>query len=63
MKVQVDYAACEANAVCMGLSPTVFQVDDDDQLHLLVDEVPADQQDAVRQAVDRCPKRALSLAE
>ena len=40
MKVIPDYDACEANAVCAGLVPEVFEVDDDDNLNILVDEIP-----------------------
>ncbi len=41
MKVEADWDACEANAVCAGLVPEVFEVDDDDNLNILVDEIPA----------------------
>jgi ferredoxin len=63
MKVIVDYDACEANAVCAGLVPEVFEVDDDDNLHILVDEVPARLVEGVRHAVRSCPKAALRLEE
>ena len=63
MRVAVDRNACEANAVCAGLVPEVFEVDDEDELHILVPEVPADLADAVRHAVNSCPKAALRLAE
>lgn len=63
MRVRVDPDQCEANAVCMGIEPRVFQVDDDDKLHILMDEVPEEMQDAVRRAVDSCPKRALYLSD
>jgi ferredoxin len=63
MRVEVDRDACEANAVCEGLVPEVFCVDDDDRLHILVDEVPANLADAVRHAVRSCPKAALRAAE
>jgi ferredoxin len=63
MKIEVDYDACEANAVCAGLVPEVFEVDDDDNLNILVDEVPARFADGVRHAVRSCPKAALRLAE
>jgi ferredoxin len=62
MRIEVDYDACESNAVCAGLVPEVFEVDDDDNLQLLVAEVPAGLQDAVRLAVGSCPKQALRLA-
>ncbi len=61
MKVEVDRDACEANAVCAGLVPEVFEVDDEDNLHIKVDDVPARLGDAVRHAVRSCPKAALSL--
>ncbi|TMR16292.1 ferredoxin [Nonomuraea turkmeniaca] len=63
MKVKVDELVCEANAVCMGLAPEVFDVDDDDQLHILLPEPPLELQDRVRHAVRSCPKAALSIEE
>lgn len=60
MKVQVDLNLCEANAICCGLAPKVFQLDDEDVLHILVDEVPSDLEKRVLMAIDRCPKAALS---
>lgn len=63
MKVTVDRDACEANAVCAGLVPEVFAVDDDDNLHILMADVQAGLADAVRHAVRSCPKAALALDE
>jgi ferredoxin len=63
MKVIPDYDACEANAVCAGLVPEVFEVDDADNLNILVDEVPANLVEGVRHAVRSCPKAALRLTE
>jgi ferredoxin len=63
VKVAVDRDACEANAVCAGLVPEVFEVDDEDELHILVAQVPPALTDAVRHAVMSCPKAALRLAE
>lgn len=60
--MEVDRDACEANAVCAGLVPDVFEVDDDDNLHILVAEVPPQLAEAVRHAVGSCPKAALRLA-
>ena len=31
MKIKVDYMVCESNAICTGLAPEVFELDDDDQ--------------------------------
>jgi ferredoxin len=65
MKVTVDTAICEANAVCAGLVPEVFDVDDEDELHILPPggEVPPGLAGGVREAVRRCPRMALSLEE
>jgi ferredoxin len=63
LKVVVDYDACEANAICAGLVPEVFEVDEDDNLNILVDEVPGQLVDRVRHAVRSCPKAALRLEE
>ena len=63
MKVKVDYDVCEANAVCAGLVPEVFEVDDEDNLHILVSEVPPELADRVRHAVRSCPKAALEIDE
>jgi ferredoxin len=64
VKVKVDYDACEANAVCMGIAPEVFEVRDDDNLYVLIEgDIPPDLQERVRQAVASCPKAALSLED
>jgi len=63
MRVAVDRDLCEANGVCAALVPDVFDLDDDDYLHIRVAEVPGAMADAVRRAVASCPKTALSLAE
>lgn len=61
MKVSVDIDQCEANGICVGFAPDVFELDDDDQLHILAEEVPADRRAEVEDAVAQCPKAALKL--
>jgi ferredoxin len=63
MRVKVDDQVCEANAVCAGLVPDVFEVDDEDNLHILVSDVPPELADRVRHAVRSCPKAALEIEE
>ncbi|GDY29782.1 ferredoxin [Gandjariella thermophila] len=62
MKIEVDYDACEANGVCEAVAPEVFHVDDEDNLNIIADPTPQTA-DKVRQAVQSCPKAALSLRE
>lgn len=63
MKVTVDHDSCEANAVCVGIIPEVFELDDDDNLHILRADVRPEDEDRVRQAVASCPKAALKLTD
>jgi len=63
MRVSVDHEVCEANAVCAALVPEVFEVDDEDNLHILVTDAPSGLADRVRHAVRSCPKAALTLDE
>ncbi len=62
MRIVVDRERCESHGVCMALAPEVFELGDDDALHVLVDDVPPARQSSVEQAIDRCPKQALSWA-
>jgi ferredoxin len=63
MKVVVDYDLCEANAVCMRILPEVFQVDDQDNLNVLVEQPPEALRDKVKEAVRLCPRQAISIVE
>ena len=38
-KIEVDFGLCESNGICMGIIPEVFDLDDQDYLHVLQDEV------------------------
>jgi ferredoxin len=63
MRVRADYDLCESNAVCAGLVPQVFEVDDEDNLNILVTDIPVELEAQVRHAVRSCPKTALSLTD
>ena len=59
MRVEVLWDECEANAICCGIAPDVFELDDDDNLHLLITEIPVGDEERIRRAINSCPKRAL----
>jgi ferredoxin len=61
MKVKADFDLCESNAICVGIAPDVFEVDDDDYLQILDDEVTDENRARIEQAVASCPKAALSI--
>ena len=60
-RVVVDHDECEANAVCVGIAPEIFDLDDDEVLHILVEEPDGELATRAREAVDSCPKRALFI--
>lgn len=62
-KVVVDFDRCESNAVCMSIAPEIFEVRDDDFLYVLNETPDESERPRVREAVDRCPKQAISIAE
>jgi ferredoxin len=63
VKVVVDFDLCESNALCMVAAPEVFEVRDDDFLYVLDENPPEELRTKVEEAVRRCPKQAISIAE
>jgi len=61
MEIGVDRSLCEANAVCVGFAPDVFDLDDEEDLVVHPGEVPVDQVERVSSAVAGCPKNALFI--
>jgi ferredoxin len=62
-KIVVDYSLCEANGRCVKIAPELFQLDDEDSLHLLAEHPPQDLLDRAEKAVRLCPRAALSLVD
>jgi ferredoxin len=62
MELRVDRDLCEANAVCTGIAPDVFDLDDEDELQILQPQPPEELRERIQQAVASCPKNALSLS-
>lgn len=60
MRVVVDRDRCEGNAVCVGVAPDLFRLDDDEYAVVTADPVPADQEALAEQAIAECPRAALS---
>ena len=61
MRVVVNYDLCEANARCMAACPEVFQVDENDELHILIEDPPENLRKRVEAAAAACPRAALRL--
>jgi ferredoxin len=62
MKVVVDPLLCEANALCLAVAPDVFDLvegEDGETVRILLPSPPPELADAVREAIEACPKQAL----
>lgn len=59
MRVEVDRDRCEGNAVCVGIAPDLFDLDDEDYAVVKADPVPEGQEDVAEQSVAECPRAAL----
>ena len=45
------------------LDPEIFDLDDEDYLHVLQDEVTPENEDHVKEAVRQCPRQAISIKD
>ena len=63
MKVAADREKCIGAGMCVMTSEAVFDQDEDGVVVVLHEEVPADEQARVRDAVPLCPSGALQLQE
>ncbi|WP_068155314.1 ferredoxin [Rhodococcus phenolicus] len=59
MDIKVDFDRCEANGVCVGIAPDLFDLNDDDEL-TVVHPVPEGREADAREAVSQCPRAALT---
>jgi ferredoxin len=63
MKVKVDEDLCLGCGICEGLAPDVFSLANEPFAEVLVDVVPAEMEDDVRQAAEDCPEEAITIEE
>lgn len=62
MKVEVDLNLCESQAVCIGIAPSVFDIDGDGKLVILQSEPPESLRDSVEDAAAACPLAAITVS-
>lgn len=62
MIINLDSEACQGHGRCYTLAPDLFESDDEGYAVLKVTgDVPPDQHDAARLAVDNCPEFAITV--
>jgi ferredoxin len=63
MKVRVDEDLCLGCGICEGLAPEVFSMANEPFAEVLLDPVPEEYEEAVRQAAEECPEEAITIIE
>ena len=63
MRVIVDEDLCLGCGICEGLAPEVFSMANEPFAEVLVDPVPAEFEEAVRQSAEECPEEAITIIE
>lgn len=60
MKVKIDEDLCIACGDCIDICPEVFGWNEDESLAVSkVDEVPPDEEESAKEAVESCPTDAI----
>ena len=60
MRVVVDKDRCEGNAVCVGIAPDLFELDEEDYVMVTKDPIPAGEVALAEQAIAESPRAALT---
>ncbi|OUS81338.1 ferredoxin [Rhodococcus pseudokoreensis] len=64
MEIVVDYEGCEGHGECVIAAPEVFDLNDDGDEVIVLDDAPAESlRPKVETAVKLCPVAALRLAD
>lgn len=62
IKIDVDMSLCQNYGQCVFEAPTIFRLNDDDELEYVA-EADDELQGAVENAVDVCPMQAIRIVE
>lgn len=61
VRVSVNRDKCVGIGMCEAIAPNVFEVGDDGQSHVLVNEIADKDVAAVKQAAASCPTESLRI--
>jgi len=59
VRIEIDHERCTGHGRCYSLAPDLFDCDDEGYGTVRVSEVPAEQEEQARKAINTCPERAV----
>jgi ferredoxin len=63
MRIRVDRTMCQGHALCAGVAPDLFTLDDEGYSNVDESEVPTGNEDLARHGMQTCPERAITILE
>ena len=63
MKAVVDAETCIGCGLCEESCPAVFKMNDEDVAEVIVNPVPAPQEESCREAAEACPVDAIAIED
>lgn len=61
MKAFVDKDACIGCGLCESICPRVFRINSEGVAEVILDEIPSELEDEVRDAESQCPVEAIKV--
>ncbi len=61
MHAEVDQDLCISCGACIDTCPDVFNWNDDEKAHSIVDEIPGDLEELASEAANGCPTEAITV--
>lgn len=63
MKIVVDRSVCQGHALCAGVAPDLYTLDDEGYSNVGEVDVPEGREELARRGMQACPERAISLVD
>ncbi len=61
MKVHIDTRLCQGNIICVEVAPEVFKINREGVGEVYTEDIPADLEPKVQEAIDKCPRKAIFI--
>lgn len=61
VRIEFDQDSCIGSGICESIAEDLFRIGDDGLMALVTDAVSSEREEAVLQAVSRCPTRAIRV--